>query len=189
MFGGWIDEVIMRFTDIFLAFPSLVLAMSFSAALGPSLFNAMIALSIVWWPMYARLVRGQALAIRESSYVEAARSRGASRWHIMFKHILPNCLSPILVTLTLDMGWVITAAAALSFLGFGAQPPLPEWGRMVSDGRIYMLRAWWVSAFPGVGIVFTVLGFNLLGDGIRDSLDPKLRRLTEVKWKRKKISS
>jgi peptide/nickel transport system permease protein len=189
MFGGWIDEVIMRFTDIFLAFPSLVLAMAFSAALGPSLFNAMIALSIVWWPMYARLVRGQALAIREASYVEAARSRGAGRWHIMFKHILPNCMSPILVTLTLDMGWVITAAAALSFLGFGAQPPLPEWGRMVSDGRIYMLRAWWVSVFPGIGIVLTVLGFNLLGDGIRDSLDPKLRRLTEVKWKRAKTSS
>jgi len=189
LFGGWIDEVLMRITDVFLAFPSLVLAMSFSAALGPSLFNAMIALSIVWWPMYARLVRGQALAVREASYVEAAQARGAGRWHIMFRHILPNCLSPILVTLTLDMGWVITAAAALSFLGFGAQPPIPEWGRMVSDGRIYMLRAWWVSVFPGLGIVLTVLGFNLLGDGIRDALDPKLRRLTEVKWKRARTSS
>jgi len=189
LFGGWVDEVIMRITDIFLAFPSLVLAMSFSAALGPSLFNAMIALSIVWWPMYARLVRGQALAVRETSYVEAARSRGASNRHIMFRHILPNCLSPILVTLTMDMGWVITAAAALSFLGFGAQPPMPEWGRMVSDGRIYMLSAWWVSVFPGVGIVMVVLGFNLLGDGIRDALDPKLRRLTEVRWSRKRISS
>lgn len=189
LFGGWIDEVIMRFTDIFLAFPSLILAMSFSAALGPSLFNAMIALSIVWWPMYARLVRGQALSVRETNYVEAARSRGASNWHIVFRHILPNCLSPILVTLTLDMGWIITAAAALSFLGFGAQPPTPEWGRMVSDGRIYMLQAPWVSLFPGLAIVLTVLGFNLLGDGIRDALDPKLRRLTEVKWKRQKVSS
>jgi peptide/nickel transport system permease protein len=189
LLGGWIDEVIMRVTDMFLAFPSLVLAMAFSAALGPSLFNAMIALSVVWWPMYARLVRGQALAVRETSYVEAARSRGARNWHIMFKHILPNCLSPILVTLTLDMGWVITAAASLSFLGFGAQPPIPEWGRMVSDGRIYMLRAWWMSVFPGLGIVLVVLGFNLLGDGIRDSLDPKLRRLTEVSWKREKASS
>ncbi len=189
LLGGWVDELLMRITDVFLAFPSLVLAMSFSAALGPSLFNAMIALSIVWWPMYARLVRGQALAVRETSYVEAARSRGASNWHIMFRHILPNCLSPILVTLTMDMGWVITAAAALSFLGFGAQPPMPEWGRMVSDGRIYMLSAWWVSVFPGLGIVLVVLGFNLLGDGIRDALDPKLRRLTEVKWSRKKISS
>lgn len=189
LFGGWIDEVIMRFTDIFLAFPSLILAMAFSAALGPSLFNAMIALSIVWWPIYARLVRGQALSVRETSFVEAARSRGASNWHIVFRHILPNCLSPILVTLTLDMGWIITAAASLSFLGFGAQLPTPEWGRMVSDGRIYMLQAPWVSLFPGLGIVLTVLGFNLLGDGIRDALDPKLRRLTEVKWKRGKTSS
>ncbi|MBA7690218.1 hypothetical protein ES703_98742 [subsurface metagenome] len=167
LFGGWIDEVIMRVTDVFLAFPSLILAMSFSAALGPGLFNAMLALSIVWWPLYTRLVRGQALSIRESLYVEAARSKGASRWNLIFRHILPNCLSPILVTFTLDMGWIITAAAALSFLGFGAQPPLSEWGRMVSDGRIFLFQAWWVSIFPGCAIALTVLGFNLLGDGIR----------------------
>jgi len=189
MFGGWRSEVIMRITDVFLAFPALILAMAFSAALGPSLFNAMLALGIVWWPYYTRLIRGQALSVRESSYVEAARSRGASNWHIMFRHILPNCLSPILVTLTLDMGWIIIATAALSFLGFGAQPPTPEWGRMVSDGRIYLMRAWWVSVFPGMAIAFTVLGFNLLGDGIRDALDPKLRRLTEVTWKRGTASS
>ena len=189
MFGGWRDESIMRLTDVFLAFPSLILAMSFSAALGPSLFNAMLALSIVWWPYYTRLIRGQALSVRETSYVEAARSRGASNWHIMFRHILPNCMSPILVTLTLDMGWIITATAALSFLGFGAQPPTPEWGRMVSAGRIYLMQAWWVSVFPGMAIALTVLGFNLLGDGIRDALDPKLRRLTEVKWKRAEASS
>jgi len=189
LFGGWRDETIMRITDVFLAFPSLILAMAFSAALGPSLFNAMIALSIVWWPMYTRLIRGQALSVRETSYVEAARSRGAGNWYLVRRHILPNCLSPILVTFTLDMGWIITATAALSFLGFGAQAPTPEWGRMVSDGRIYLMQAWWVSAFPGLAIALTVLGFNLLGDGIRDALDPKLRRLTEVKWKRGTVSS
>ena len=185
LLGGWIDEVIMRITDVFLSFPPLILAMAFSAALGPSLFNAMMALSLVWWPLYTRLVRGQALAVRETLYVEAAISKGASRWTLIFRHILPNCLSPILVTFTLDMGWVITAAAALSFLGFGAQPPLSEWGRMVTDGRIYLFQAWWVSMFPGLAIALTVLGFNLLGDGIRDALDPKLRRITEVKWKEK----
>ena len=184
MYGGWVDETIMRLTDVFLAFPSLILAMAFSAALGPSLFNAMMALSVVWWPYYTRLIRGQALSVRETNYVEAARSRGASNWHIMIRHILPNCFSAVLVTLTLDMGLIVIATAALSFLGFGAQPPTPEWGRMVSDGRIYLMQAWWVSVFPGMAIAFTVLGFNLLGDGIRDALDPKLRRLTEVKWKR-----
>jgi len=189
MYGGWIDELIMRITDVFLAFPSLILAMAFSAALGPSLFNAMLALAVVWWPYYTRLIRGQALSVRESNYVEAARSRGASRWYIMVRHILPNCFSPVLVTLTLDMGLIVIATAGLSFLGFGAQPPQAEWGRMVSDGRIYLMRAWWVTVFPGLAIALTVLGFNLLGDGIRDALDPKLRRLTEVKWKAKSASS
>ncbi len=184
LYGGWIDEVIMRVTDIFLAYPYLILAMAFSAALGPSLFNAMLALSIVWWPMYTRLVRGQALSVRESLYVEAARSKGAGNFYLIYKHILPNCLSPILVTFTLDMGWIILATASLSFLGFGAQPPLPEWGKMVSDGRIYIMQAWWVSLIPGLTIGLTVLGFNLLGDGIRDALDPKLRRVIEVKWKK-----
>jgi len=179
--GGWVDEVVLRITDIFLSFPSLILAMAVSAAIGPGLKNAMAALALVWWPLYTRLVRGQVLAVRESLYVEAARSRGANNWMIIRKHVLPNCLSPILVTLTLDMGAVVLQTAALSFLGFGAQPPLAEWGRMVSDGRLYLFQAWWVSAFPGLAIMLLVLGFNLLGDGVRDALDPKLRRLTEVR--------
>lgn len=181
LFGGWVDELIMRLTDIFLAFPYLILAMAVSAALGPGLKNAMAAMSLIWWPMYARLVRGQAVSVRENAYVEAARAKGASRLFIIRRHILPNCLSPVLVTLTLDMGGVILTAAALSFLGFGAQPPLPEWGRMISDGRIYLFQAWWVPTFPGIAISLTVLGFNLLGDGIRDSLDPRIRRVIEVR--------
>lgn len=180
LLGGWFDELIMRVTDVFLAFPYLLLAMSVSAALGPSLDNAMLAISIVWWPPYTRLIRGQALSVRESAYIDAAKSMGEGRLAIIRRHLLPNCLSPVLVTLTLDMGAVVLATAALSFLGFGAQPPLPEWGRMISDGRIYMFQAWWVSTFSGLAIALTVLGFNLLGDGIRDALDPKLRRVIEV---------
>ncbi len=183
LLGGWFDELIMRVTDIFLAFPYLLLAMSFSAALGPSLENAMIALSLVWWPPYTRLIRGQALSVRESAYIEAAHSMGEGRLSIIFRHLLPNCLSPVLVTFTLDMGAIVLATAALSFLGFGAQPPLPEWGRLISDGRIYLFQAWWVPTFPGLAIAATVLGFNLLGDGIRDALDPKLRRIIEVEHK------
>lgn len=183
LLGGWFDELIMRVTDIFLAFPYLLLAMSFSAALGPSLENAMIALSLVWWPPYTRLIRGQALSVRESAYIEAAHSMGEGRLSIIWKHLLPNCLSPVLVTFTLDMGAIVLATAALSFLGFGAQPPLPEWGRLISDGRIYLFQAWWVPTFPGLAIAATVLGFNLLGDGIRDALDPKLRRIIEVEHK------
>lgn len=180
LLGGWFDELIMRITDIFLAFPYLLLAMAVSAALGPSLENAMLAISIVWWPPYTRLIRGQALSVRESAYIDAARSMGEGRLTIIWRHLLPNCLSPVLITLTLDMGAVVLATAALSFLGFGAQPPLPEWGRMISDGRIYLFQAWWVSTFSGLAIALTVLGFNLLGDGIRDALDPKLRRVIEV---------
>lgn len=180
LLGGWFDELIMRITDVFLAFPYLLLAMAVSAALGPSLDNAMLAISIVWWPPYTRLIRGQALSVRESAYIDAAKSMGEGRLSIIWHHLLPNCLSPVLITLTLDMGAVVLATAALSFLGFGAQPPLPEWGRMISDGRIYMFQAWWVSTFSGLAIALTVLGFNLLGDGIRDALDPKLRRVIEV---------
>lgn len=180
LLGGWFDELIMRVTDIFLAFPYLLLAMAFSAALEPNLRNAMIAISIVWWPPYTRLIRGQALSVRESAYIDAAKSMGEGRLSIIWHHLLPNCLSPVLVTLTLDMGAVILATAALSFLGFGAQPPLPEWGRMISDGRLYLFQAWWISTFSGFFIALTVLGFNLLGDGIRDALDPKLRRVIEV---------
>jgi peptide/nickel transport system permease protein len=180
LLGGWFDELIMRITDVFLAFPYLLLAMAVSAALGPSLDNAMLAISIVWWPPYTRLIRGQALSVRESAYIDAAKSMGEGRLAIIWRHLLPNCLSPVLITLTLDMGAVILATAALSFLGFGAQPPAPEWGRMISDGRLYLFRAWWISTFSGLAIALTVLGFNLLGDGIRDALDPKLRRVIEV---------
>ncbi len=183
LLGGWFDELIMRITDVFLAFPYLLLAMAVSAALGPSLENAMLAISIVWWPPYTRLIRGQALSVRESAYIDAAKSMGEGRLSIIWRHLLPNCLSPVLITLTLDMGAVVLATAALSFLGFGAQPPLPEWGRMISDGRIYLFQAWWVSTFSGLAIALTVLGFNLLGDGIRDALDPKLRRVIEVEHK------
>lgn len=180
LLGGWFDELIMRITDVFLAFPYLLLAMAVSAALGPNLENAMLAISIVWWPPYTRLIRGQALSVRESAYIDAAKSMGEGKLAIIWRHLLPNCLSPVLITLTLDMGAVILATAALSFLGFGAQPPLPEWGRMISDGRLYLFRAWWISTFSGLAIALTVLGFNLLGDGIRDALDPKLRRVIEV---------
>lgn len=183
LLGGWFDELIMRITDVFLAFPYLLLAMAVSAALGPSLENAMIAISVVWWPPYTRLIRGQALSVRESAYIDAAKSMGEGRLSIIWRHLLPNCMSPVLITLTLDMGAVVLATAALSFLGFGAQPPLPEWGRMISESRIYMFQAWWVSTFSGLAIALTVLGFNLLGDGIRDALDPKLRRVIEVAHK------
>ena len=180
-FGGKYDEVIMRTTDVFLAFPSLILAMAVSAALGPSLQNVMLSLIVVWWPSYARLVRSQALSVRENAYVEAARSAGASNARIIFRHILPNSISPVIVRATLEMGMVIIWSAGLSFLGFGAQPPSPEWGRLITEGRIYIFQAWWITGFPGLAIMLVVLGFNLLGDGLRDILDPKLRRVIEVK--------
>jgi peptide/nickel transport system permease protein len=180
-FGGKFDEAIMRTTDVFLAFPSLILAMAVSAALGPSLQNVMLALIVVWWPAYARLVRSQALSVKESAYIEAARSSGAGNARIIFRHILPNSISPVIVRATLEMGMVMIWAAGLSFLGFGAQPPSPEWGKLIAEGRIYILQAWWITAFPGLAILLVVLGFNLLGDGLRDILDPKLRRVIEVK--------
>jgi len=183
LYGGWLDEVIMRFTDIFLAFPYLILAMAISAALGPSLKNCMIALSLVYWPVYARLIRGQALSVREKAFVDAAKAMGVSRFRIMSKHILPNTIAPVIVALTLDMGTIIISTAALSFLGFGAQPPLPEWGCMISEGRLFVFQAWWTPIFPGLAIVLVVLGFNFMGDGIRDALDPKLRRTIEVEKK------
>jgi len=181
--GGKYDEIIMRVTDVFLAFPGLILAMLISAALGPSLQNTMFALAVVWWPLYTRLVRGQALSVRESAYVEAAKSMGASHLNIILHHILPNCISPVIVSVTMDLGMIIIWASGLSFLGFGAQPPLPEWGRMITEGRIYIFKAWWLTAFPGIAILFVVLAFNLVGDGIRDILDPRLRRVVEVRGK------
>jgi peptide/nickel transport system permease protein len=175
-FGGWVDEVLMRITDMFLAFPALVLAMGLAAALGPSLFNAMIATAVVWWPWYARLVRGQALHLKNEAFVDAARVAGASGLRIATSHILRNCLTPIIVQMSLDIGYAILTLASLSFIGLGAQPPTPEWGSMVSIGRDYFLDQWWIVTFPGLAIFLSVMAFNLLGDGLQESLSPRLRR-------------
>jgi peptide/nickel transport system permease protein len=172
---GWIEEVLMRLTDIFFAFPGLILAMAIAGALGPSLNNAMIAIAVVTWPVYARLVRGQVLFLRELAYVEAAQALGAAAPHIVLRHILPNTLAPLLVQASFDMGGAILSAAGLSFIGFGAQPPLPEWGVMISEGRKYVTTQPWLSLFPGLAIMATVTAFNLVGDGLRDALDPRLR--------------
>lgn len=173
--GGVVDEVIMRLTDMFLAFPGLILAMAIAATLGPSLNNALIALSLVWWPWYARLVRGQFLTLRSMEYVEAARALGGRTPRILWRTILPNALTPIMVQVTLDLGYAILNTAGLSFIGLGAQAPTPEWGAMIANGRSYMMTAWWYSTFPGLAIFVTVLGVNLFGDGMRDWLDPRQR--------------
>lgn len=172
---SWVREAIMRVTDVFLSIPGLILAIAVVGALGPGILNAMIALSIVWWPGYVRLVQSKVLSLRNETYVEAARSIGASNFRINFIHILPNCMSPIVVKASMDMGMAILGAASLGFLGLGAQPPYPEWGAMISIGKNYLPDWWWYSLFPGLAIYFTVLGFNLLGDGLRDMLDPKQR--------------
>ena len=174
-FGGKTDELIMRFADMILAFPSLLLAIAIVASLGPSLFNALFAISIPWWPWYTRLMRSQVISIKEMQFIESARAIGVSRWRIMFRHILPNCLSPIIVQATLDMGYIILAIASLGFLGLGTQPPAADWGVMVSEGREYFMKQWWISTFSGAAIFLTVLAFNLLGDGIREAMDPKIR--------------
>ncbi len=173
--GGWIGETIMRVTDVFLAVPGLVLAIAVVAALGPGITNAMIALSLVWWPGYVRLVQGKTLSVKAESFIEAARGVGSGRWRISFGEILPNCASPILVKASMDMGLAILAAASLGFIGIGAQPPTPEWGAMISAGRNYLPERWWYATFPGGAIFLTVLGWNLLGDGLRDVLDPRSR--------------
>ena len=173
--GGWLNEIIMRVTDIFLSVPGLLLALAIVGALGPGIKNAMLALSIVWWPGYVRLVQGKTLSLREESFVEAAKSIGASRLRIIFSHILPNCTSPIIVKASMDMGMAILFAANLGFIGVGARPPEPEWGAMISSGRNYLPDHWWMATFPGLAILITVLGFNLLGDGLRDVLDPQSR--------------
>jgi len=174
--GGLLDDAIMRFTDMFLAFPSIILAMAFAAALGPGIINAMLALSVTWWPWATRIVRSQALSIKNSYYVQAAKASGGSDFYVVLHHVIPNCLGLIIVQATVDLGWTILTAAALGFLGLGAQPPAPDWGLMVSIGRIYFLSKPWLSLFPGFAIFVTVLGANLLGDGLRDVLDPRLRR-------------
>ncbi len=173
--GGWVNEVIMRFTDIFLSIPGIVLAVAIIGALGPGITNSMIALSLVWWPGYVRLIQGKTLSLKEETFVEAARSLGIGTPRILFGHILPNCTSPLLVKMSMDMGMAILAAAGLGFIGVGAQPPTPEWGAMVSEGRKYLPVWWWYATFPGLAIFITVLGFNLLGDGLRDILDPQSR--------------
>lgn len=174
--GGWVDDVLMRLTDSFLAFPYLVFAMLVSAVLGPSLPNAMLAISITWWPWYARLARGQVLSVKNQLYVEAARAVGVGGVRLFFVYFLRNALSPLIVQATLDVGYAILLTSSLSFIGLGAQPPTPEWGRMVADGRQYLLSYWWVPIFPGLAIFVTVLGFNLIGDAIRDFADPRTRR-------------
>jgi peptide/nickel transport system permease protein len=176
--GGWLDEALMRVTDVFFAFPGLILAMAVVAALGGrSLENVSIALMIVWWPTYARLVRGQVLLEREKLYVEAARSVGANDARILLFHILPNTIQPVIVQATLDMGGVLLTAAGLSFIGYGAEPGTAEWGLMIAVGQ-RNFEDWWVTVFPGLAILFCALAFNLVGDGVRDIMDPKLRRRT-----------
>jgi len=171
--GGWIDALLMRITDIFLAFPRLILALAFAAALGPGIENAVIAISLTAWPPYARIARSETLTIARSDFVQAAVLQGASTWRILFRHIVPLCLSSVIVRLTLDMAGIILTAAGLGFLGLGAQPPTAEWGAMVSSGRDVILDQWWVATIPGLAIFIVSLGFNLLGDGLRDVFDPK----------------
>jgi peptide/nickel transport system permease protein len=171
--GGWVDSVLMRITDIFLAFPRLVLALAFAAALGPGIENAVIAISLTAWPPYARIARAETVTIARSDFIAAVVLQGASTSRILFRHIVPLCLSSLIVRLTLDMAGIILTAAGLGFLGLGAQPPTAEWGAMVSSGRDVILDQWWVATIPGFAIFIVSLGFNLLGDGLRDVFDPK----------------
>ena len=174
--GGAVDEILMRFADVFLAFPRLILAIAFAAALGPGVENAIIAIAVAQWPTYARLARAETLNVRHNDYIQAIRVLGAGKLTIMIGHVLPLTLSSIIVRMSLDMGTIILTAAGLGFLGLGAQPPMPEWGLMVSDGRQFLVDQWWVSTLPGLAILVVVMGFNLLGDGIRDVLDPRQRQ-------------
>src|SRR5688572_25852019 len=171
--GGWVDAILMRITDIFLAFPRLVLALAFAAALGPGIENAVIAISLTAWPPYARIARAETLTIRNSDFIAAVRLQGAPSARIIFRHVAPLCVSSVIVRVTLDLAGIILIAAGLGFLGLGAEPPLPEWGAMIATGRNYIIDQWWVAAMPGIAIFLVSLGFNLLGDGLRDVLDPK----------------
>lgn len=175
-YGGRMGSIIMRCMDILLAFPSLVLAMAIAAAMGPGLMSALIAVGIVGIPEFARLIHGQTISLREKEFVEASRAIGVTNGTILFRHILPNALAPLLVNATLGMGFAILTSASLSFLGLGVKPPIAEWGAMISEGRAYIISGeWWIVTFPGLGIATAILGFNLLGDGLRDVLDPRLR--------------
>lgn len=171
--GGWVDVVLMRFTDIFLSFPSLILALAFVAALGPGIENAIIAISLTAWPPIARLARAEALTVRSSDYISAVILQGASQWRVVASHIVPMCLPSVVIRVTLNMAGIILTAAGLGFLGLGAQPPSPEWGAMLSSGRLYLFEQWWLTAMPGLAILAVSLAFNLLGDGLRDVLDPR----------------
>jgi peptide/nickel transport system permease protein len=174
--GGWADQVLMRITDIFLAFPKLILALALVSALGPSIQNAIIAIALTSWPPYARLARAETLTTREADFIHAAKLQGASSARIIWGHIVPQCMSSVIVRVTLDMAGIILIAAGLGFLGLGAQPPSPEWGSMIASGRRFILDQWWVAAFPGIAIFIVSMGFNLLGDGLRDVLDPKAHK-------------
>jgi peptide/nickel transport system permease protein len=174
-FGGWVEAVLMRVTDVFLALPRLILALAFVAALGPGIENAVLAIAIVSWPPYARVARAESLTLRHAEFVDAVRLAGASGGRIVLRHIMPLCLPSVIVRMSLDMAGVILTAAGLGFLGLGAQPPTAEWGAMIATGREYMLDHWWVAAMPGIAIAVLSLAFNLLGDGLRDWLDPKQR--------------
>jgi peptide/nickel transport system permease protein len=175
-FGGWTDRIFMRVTDVFLAVPKLLLALAFVAALGPGIVNAALAITLTAWPPYARLARAETLVIRNADYVSAVRLAGASEIRIMALHIVPMCLSSVIVRMTFDMAGIILTAAGLGFIGLGAQPPLPEWGAMISTGRKFIFDQWWVATAPGFAIFIVSLGFNLLGDALRDILDPHLRQ-------------
>ncbi|WP_029042123.1 nickel transporter permease [Cucumibacter marinus] len=175
-FGGWTDRIFMRITDVFLAIPKLLLALAFVAVLGPGIVNAALAITLTAWPPYARLARAETLMIRNSDYVAAIRLAGASPLRIMVRHVAPLCLSSVIVRMTFDMAGIILIAAGLGFIGLGAQPPLPEWGAMIATGRKFIFDQWWVAAMPGLAIFIVCLGFNLLGDALRDLLDPHLRQ-------------
>jgi peptide/nickel transport system permease protein len=172
-FGGWIDEVIMRVTDIFLAFPSLLLALALAAVLPASLTSLTIAIAATWWPWYTRLIRGQAASVAGRAYIDNCRVLGIRPWRIILRHVLPNSVTPLIVQVSLDVGGVILTASALSFLGLGAQDPTPDWGLMVAEGQNYFTTDWWVVTFPGIAILVTAFAFNLIGDGLRDLMDPK----------------
>ncbi|MEW5786040.1 MAG: ABC transporter permease [Bacillota bacterium] len=175
-YGGLVDEIIMRITDLFLSFPALLLAIIIVSVIGFGLQNAILALVISWWPWYTRLVRGITISLKERAFVEGARSLGISNTRILLKHIVPNCFGPVIIQATVDIGTVILATASLGFIGLGAQPPQPELGLMISEGRDYVLEQWWYATFPGLIIFLLVLSFNLVGDGLRDTFDPRMKR-------------
>jgi peptide/nickel transport system permease protein len=173
-YGGWVDEILMRISDIFIAFPGLVLALAIAAALGPSLDHAMVAISAVWWPSYARLIRGQVLSIKERDYIQASKALGSGDFALIIRHIVPNILTPLLVQITSDVGPALVTTSSLSFIGMGAQPPTPEWGSLVSQGRKYLLDYWWMSTFPGAAILVMVLVFSYLGEMARELLQAQV---------------